>query len=217
MAIIDESTFRTRAAQGLHAGESDRIFDPKQGRGIQRSDWDLNPEFKAELDALPPPRPAAVLIPVVKRAELTVILTQRPDHMSTHPGQISFPGGKAEKDDDGPVFTALREANEEIGLDRSTAEPLGFLDNYRTGTGFQIAPVVALIEPDVTLTIDPNEVAEAFEVPLAFLMDAANHEQHSRIWNDRERYYYAMPYGERYIWGATAGILKNLHERLFVT
>lgn len=179
------------------------------------SDFDLNPEAMAEWGATRSPRPAAVLVPVVARNDLTLLFTQRTDHLAAHAGQISFPGGKIDETDAGPIATALREAEEEIGLDRRYVEPLGFLDAYRTGTGFRITPVVALVDPGFTLTLNTDEVADAFEVPLAFLMDASNHETHTRIIAGRERRFHAMPHGERYIWGATAGILKNMHKRLY--
>jgi len=143
------------------------------------------------------------------------LLTQRSHNMSSHPGQISFPGGKVEPYDTSPVECALREAREEIGLEARYAEVLGFLDSYRTGTGFQISPVVAFVRPDFSLVLDRREVLEAFEVPLAFLMDEANHQKHARAWRGRQRVFYAMPYEGRYIWGATAGMLKNMHQRLF--
>jgi 8-oxo-dGTP pyrophosphatase MutT (NUDIX family) len=162
-----------------------------------------------------PPRPAAVLVPIVLRDELTVLLTQRAHDMPSHPGQISFPGGKVEECDTTPIDCALREAREEIGLDGRFVEPLGYLDSYRTGTGFQISPVVAFVRPGFTVVLDAREVLEVFEVPLAFLMDDANHQKHSREWRGRQRFYYAMPYQGHYIWGATAGMLKNLRERLF--
>jgi 8-oxo-dGTP pyrophosphatase MutT (NUDIX family) len=135
--------------------------------------------------------------------------------MPSHPGQISFPGGKMEPGDATPVDCALREAYEEIGLEASRVEVLGFLDSYRTGTGFQIVPVVAFVTPGFTPRLDTREVTEVFEVPLGFLMDPANHQKQSREWRGRQRSFYAMPYEGRYIWGATAGMLKNLHQRLF--
>jgi 8-oxo-dGTP pyrophosphatase MutT (NUDIX family) len=144
-----------------------------------------------------------------------VLLTQRAHDMPSHPGQISFPGGKVEPGDATPIDTALREAHEEIGLEASRIEPLGYLDSYRTGTGFQINPVVALVTPGFDAVLDPREVSEVFEVPLAFLMDPANHQKASREWRGRERSFYAMPYQGHYIWGATAGMLKNMHQRLF--
>jgi 8-oxo-dGTP pyrophosphatase MutT (NUDIX family) len=213
--IYTEPEFRVRAAAALHRGPSDSIFDPRTGRAWARSDWDLNPELLADFEAMEPARAAAVLVPIVARPELTVLLTERTAHLATHAGQIAFPGGKVEPDDPDPVHTALREAEEEIGLSRTLVEPLGFLDGYRTGTGFLVTPVVALVTPDFTLSIDPGEVASAFEVPLAFLMDSENHKRHSREWRGRQRHYYAMPFGDRYIWGATAGMLKNLQEGLY--
>ena len=149
------------------------------------------------------------------RDPLTVMLTQRSHDMPSHPGQISFPGGKMEACDATPVDCALREAHEEIGLAAEFVETLGFLDSYRTGTGFQISPVVAFVRPGFAVALDPREVLEVFEVPLAFLMDEANHQKHAREWRGRQRSFYAMPYEGRYIWGATAGMLKNMHQRLF--
>ena len=212
---LTEAGFRALATARLDQTPSEAIFDPRTGRAWGRGDWDLNPEMLADFSVMEPPRPAAVLVGIVARPVLTLLLTQRTHTLPTHAGQIAFPGGKVEPDDDGPVATALRESVEEIGLDASFVEPLGFLDGYRTGTGFTVAPVVALIRPGFTLKPDPGEVAEAFEVPLTFLMDEANHQKHARAWQGRERHYYAMPYGERYIWGATAGMIKNLHQRLF--
>jgi len=178
------------------------------------SDSDLSPEPYAEVAPVTE-RPAAVLVPVVARQELTFLLTLRTDHLPAHAGQIAFPGGKVEEHDSGPAATALREAAEEIGLDRELVEPLGFLDYYRTGTGYCIAPLVALVDPDYSLTLNTEEVVDAFEIPLPFLMDTRNHRIHVRTIGGRERRFYAMPYGERFIWGATAGILRTLHERLF--
>jgi 8-oxo-dGTP pyrophosphatase MutT (NUDIX family) len=177
----------------------------------------LNPEFKDDLAQMPPPRPAAVLVPIMLRDELTVLLTQRSNDLPSHPGQISFPGGKVEPEDETPIACAVREAHEEIGLPRDRVEPLGFLDSYRTGTGFEITPVVALVKPGFQPTLDPREVLEVFEVPLAFLMDEANHQKDSREWRGRRRSFYAMPYEGRYIWGATAGMLKNMHMRLYAS
>src|SRR5690606_30075374 len=128
---------------------------------------------------------------------------------------IAFPGGKAEPEDAHPLATALREAHEEIGLDPSLVSPLGTLDRYLTGTGFRITPVIGLVAPDFTLTLDPNEVADTFEVPLPFLMDPANYQRHTRTIGGVERHFYAVPFGDRFIWGATAGILRNMHQRLF--
>lgn len=179
------------------------------------SDFDLNPDAAATLPAVPAQRPAAVLVPIVARAELTLLLTQRTAHLAAHAGQIAFPGGKIEPHDPDPAAAALREAREEIGLESRFVRPLGYLDPYRTGTGFRITPLVALVDPGFSLTLDDNEVASAFEVPLAFLLDPQNHQIHIRKSQGRDRRFYAMPYGERFIWGATAGMLRNLQERLF--
>jgi 8-oxo-dGTP pyrophosphatase MutT (NUDIX family) len=189
--------------------------DPGPETPQSPSDFDLNPAHFAGLAALPAPRPAAVLVPIVMRAGLSVLLTQRTDSLPTHAGQISFPGGKMEAGDPDPVATALREAREEIGLDPRFVETLGYLDAYRTGTGYRIFPVVALIREGFGLALDANEVADTFEVPLAFLMDERNHETHVRSWHGAERRFYAIPFQGRYIWGATAGIMKNMHQRLF--
>lgn len=160
-------------------------------------------------------RPAAVLAPIVARPEgLTVLLTLRAPQLRAHSGQVAFPGGKIDEGET-PAETALREAHEEIGLEARHIEPLGWLDPYLTGTGYRVAPLVALVEPGFTLTINAHEVAEVFETPFAFLMDAANHRLEEREWQGRSRKFYAMPHEGRYIWGATAGILRNLYERLF--
>lgn len=160
-------------------------------------------------------RAAAVLVPIVSRAEPTVLLTQRTAHLSSHAGQISFPGGKIEADDNGPLDAALREAQEEIGLERNYVSPLGFLDAVVTGTGYRIVPVVGLVTPEHALALNPDEVAEAFELPLAFAMTPENHLRHSRLFDGVERSFNAIPWQERYIWGATARMLKNLYDRLY--
>ena len=178
----------------------------------QRGDFDLNPGAHRVRNMLVP---AAVLIPLIEHASgTTVLLTQRTDHLNDHAGQISFPGGRVEPDDEGPVATALRETEEEIGLDRNRVEIMGGLDVYETGTGFSVTPVVGLVAPGFTLRLDALEVAEAFEVPLDFLLHPANHRRHSRVFDGVERHFYAMPYGTRFIWGATAGMLVNLYDRL---
>jgi 8-oxo-dGTP pyrophosphatase MutT (NUDIX family) len=161
-----------------------------------------------------PIRPAAVLIPVVDHPRPTVLLTQRAAHLNDHAGQISFPGGKIDPTDASPLDAALREAEEEIGLDRAFIDPIGYLDLYGTAFGFRILPTVARVKPGFKLHINAGEVDDAFEVPLAFLMDPANHQIHSKEFRGAPRSYYAMPFEERYIWGATAGILRVLYERI---
>ena len=168
----------------------------------------------AGMTAKPAYKPAAVLIPLVQRASLTLLLTQRPLHMKHHPGQISFPGGRVEASDADAAATALRETQEEIGLAREHIEIIGTLPAYHTVTNYAVTPVVALVRPPFELTLDANEVADAFEVPLDFILDPANHEKRSRAWFGRERHFYAMPYGDKFIWGATAAMLRNLYHFL---
>jgi 8-oxo-dGTP pyrophosphatase MutT (NUDIX family) len=159
---------------------------------------------------------AAVLVPIVAREpETTVLLTLRTAHLSAHSGQIAFPGGKIETGDATPIETALRESEEEIGLPRELVTPLSLLDRHNTGTGFRIIPVLGLVDPSFVPVPDPNEVADVFEVPLAFLMEEENHMRHLREWNDRRILFYAMEYEQRFIWGATAAMLRNLHQRLY--
>jgi 8-oxo-dGTP pyrophosphatase MutT (NUDIX family) len=160
-------------------------------------------------------RGAAVLVPVVDHAEPGVLLTMRTSDLPNHAGQIAFPGGKIDPTDASPLAAALREADEEIGLPATLIEPIGYLDLYLTFTGFRILPVVARVIPNYELRINASEVADAFEVPLAFVMDAANHKRASRDWKGVTRHYYEMPFGERYIWGVTAGILRNLYEKIY--
>ena len=212
---ISADEFRTLCLSRLLAEPSEAIFDPRSEKSWSPSDFDLNPDMVADFAVMDEARAAAVLIPIIARPELTVLLTQRTESLSTHAGQIAFPGGRVDEGDASVVDAALREAEEEIGLDRRFVEPLGFIDSYRTGTGYRIAPVVALVRPGFVLQLNPHEVVETFEVPLSFLMDLTNHQRHSREWRGRQRDFYAMPFGERYIWGATAGMLKNMHLRLF--
>jgi 8-oxo-dGTP pyrophosphatase MutT (NUDIX family) len=143
-----------------------------------------------------------------------VLLTQRTAHLRDHPGQISFPGGRVEPEDASPAHTALREAEEEIGLSSSNVEIIGYLPEYRTGTGFRITPVVAIVRPPFELHPDSFEVAEIYEVPLAFLMDPANHQQHVAHYRGKMRTYCAMTYGDCFIWGATAGMIVTLYKAL---
>jgi len=199
---------RTRLTLDVPAGIADPDILPARG------DHDADP-LMAKIAAVRPIRPAAVLVPVVDRAEPTVLLTQRAQHLPDHAGQVSFPGGKIEAGDANPLASALREADEEIGLDRTYIEPLGYLDLYMTTLGYRIVPVIARVKPGFSLTLNVAEVDTSFEVPLAFVMDQNNVQRHSRDWQGMTRHYYAITFGERYIWGVTAGILRNLHERIY--
>ena len=199
---------RARLTLDVPPGLTDPAITPSRG------DHDVDPVM-AKIAAVRPIRPAAVLVPIVDHAEPTVLLTQRAQHLPDHPGQVSFPGGKIDKGDDSPLASALREANEEIGLNHDFVEPLGYLDLYMTTLGYRIVPVVARIKPGFTLTLNPSEVDASFEVPLSFVMNQANVQRHAREWQGMMRHYYAITFGERYIWGVTAGILRNLHERIY--
>jgi 8-oxo-dGTP pyrophosphatase MutT (NUDIX family) len=174
---------------------------------LHRGDHMLN-------DGMEPLRPlksAAVLVPVIVRPdELTVLFTQRTSHLAHHAGQISFPGGHIEPQDDGPVDTALRETEEEVGLDRRHVKIIGHLDIYVTRTGFVVTPVVGVATPPFTLRPDPHEVAEIFEVPLQFLINRSNHQRCSAEFEGVTRHFWAIPYGRHFIWGATAGMVINL-------
>jgi 8-oxo-dGTP pyrophosphatase MutT (NUDIX family) len=164
-----------------------------------------------------PVRQAAVLIPIVQRAGgLTMLLTQRDPDLTDHPGQISFPGGRVEESDGSPIETALRETEEEIGLSRTHIEIVGELPLYRTGTGYCVTPVIGLVKPPFDLQPDVREVAEVFEVPLAFLMSGANHQRHTvRLpGQTARRTFYSMPYQHYFIWGATAAMIRNLFHLL---
>lgn len=203
------STLRQRLTDRLEPLDGWRA-----GQTATRSDFDLNPD--AERPSPGGLRPAAVLIPIVARPEgASVILTRRSDALARHTGQIAFPGGRLDPGETA-VEAALREAWEEVALDPATVQPLGLGDAYETGTGFLVTPVVAWVESPPVLTVNADEVAEVFETPWDFLMDAANHR---RDFYDREgqarRWFWAVPWGERYIWGVTAGIVKALHDRLY--
>jgi 8-oxo-dGTP pyrophosphatase MutT (NUDIX family) len=179
-----------------------------------RGDFDADPVMKRVADVRPI-RPAAVLVPVVDHPEPTVLLTQRAQHLPDHAGQVSFPGGKIDEADASPRESALREAEEEIGLDRAHVTPIGYLDLYLTTLGYRIVPVIARVTPGFKLTLNVSEVDAVFEVPLVFLMDQNNVQRHSRDWQGMRRHYYAITFGERYIWGVTAGILRNLYDRIY--
>ena len=159
-----------------------------------------------------PAKPAAVLLLVVNHPEPTVVFTQRTTHLATHAGQIALPGGSCDADDCTPERTALREAEEELGIPPDRVQVLGRLPEYHTSTGFAVTPVVGWAEPPLDYRPDPHEVADVFEVPLAFLLDSRNHRYESAFFKGRMRHYWAMPYGERFIWGATAGMLVTFHR-----
>ncbi|HEY7301520.1 MAG TPA: CoA pyrophosphatase [Xanthobacteraceae bacterium] len=199
---------RARLTLEVPAGLRDAGILPRRG------DHDIDPVMQ-KIAATRPIRPAAVLVPIVDRDEPMVLLTQRAAHLKDHGGQISFPGGKIEATDASPAAAAIREAQEEIGLAPQLIEPLGYLDLYLTTLGYRIVPTLARVAPDFRLRLNHEEVEDSFEVPLAFLMAPENHQRHSRDWNGMTRSFYAMPFGERYIWGATAGILRNLYERIY--
>jgi 8-oxo-dGTP pyrophosphatase MutT (NUDIX family) len=207
------SAFRFDAVEFRERAQARLLSAPPARYG--RSDDDLNPGIEV-ISPDVPLRPAAVLVPIVVREpELQVLLTVRTANLRSHGGQIAFPGGKIDEADEDAVVAALREAEEETGIDRSFVEPVGFLDGYLTRTYFRVAPVVALVRPGFTLTPAADEVTDVFEVPLRFLMSAENHARHSLQWKGRTRFYYAMPFGERYIWGATAGMIRNLYDRMY--
>jgi 8-oxo-dGTP pyrophosphatase MutT (NUDIX family) len=211
-ATLTASEFFARARSRLNldvpAGLNDPAITPARG------DHDVDPVMQ-KVAEVRPIRPAAVLVPVVDHPEPTVLLTQRAQHLPDHAGQVSFPGGKIDKGDVSPLASALREAHEEIGLDRGHVEPLGYLDLYMTTLGYRIVPVIARVAPGFTLNLNTSEVDNTFEVPLAFLMDQANVQRHARDWQGLMRHYYAITFGERYIWGVTAGILRNLYDRIY--
>ena len=180
-------------------------------RGDEFGDGDLD----RRLPRAGPRRPAAVLVPIVERPDgHSVLLTRRADHLHDHPGQISFPGGRLGDADRGPIDAALREAAEEIGLERGYVRLAGLLDGYETVTGYLVTPVVGFIRPGFTLAPDPREVADVFEVPLAFLLDEESRRIGSHVRDGRRRRYYVFEYAGHRIWGATAGMLVNLQRRI---
>jgi 8-oxo-dGTP pyrophosphatase MutT (NUDIX family) len=208
MGYVSDSDFEARLRARLDPLELAAALQPR------RSDFDLNPHFLPP--GVPNLRPAAVLAPIVARPDgLTMLFTTRTADMPTHAGQVSFPGGRVQPEDSGPVATALRETFEETGIAPDYITPLGAFDAYRTVTNYAIVPIVGLVREGFTLAPDPREVADVFEAPISFLMNSANHERHTREWQGGERAYYVMPWRERFIWGATAGMIKALHDRLY--
>lgn len=203
--------FLARAASGLSPhppGPDDPTSNP-------RGDHSLDPDGTALIPP-PPHRRAAVLVPVVFRADgPNLVLTQRAANLRDHSGQVALPGGKIDPSDPGPADAALREAHEEIGLPPASVRLLGYIDPYLSGTGFLVTPVIGLVSEGATFQPNPSEVADVFEVPLSVLMDRERYRLRSREWQGRTRWFYALPFGERLIWGVTAGILNNLRERLY--
>lgn len=196
--------FRRRVAERL-----------QPDRGLATGDHTFSPDL-ADRFLRMERRPAAVLVPIIHREpEATLLLTQRTSGLRAHGGQIAFPGGRIDPEDAGPEAAALREAEEEIGLSADYVETLCLGPDYLTGSGYHVAPVIAIVRPGFELHLNPAEVADAFEVPLSFIMDPANHHRGSRVWEGATRYFFEIPYGDRYIWGITAGILRILYERLY--
>jgi 8-oxo-dGTP pyrophosphatase MutT (NUDIX family) len=206
------------AERGLYSAEE---FRRRAGERLSREpephvgDHLFNPDLADELLNIAR-RPAAVLVPVIHREpEATLLFTERNGGLRSHAGQISFPGGRIDPTDAGPVEAALREADEEIGLKPEFIETVGRGPDYLTGSGYHVALVIAVVSSGFTLKLNPAEVADVFEVPLSFLMDPANHKKGSRIWNGARRSFFEMPFGDRHIWGITAGIVRVLYERLY--
>ena len=202
--------FRRRV---LEDGEGVAEREDREARDI--GDHILNPSVRLSGDGIRL-KDAAVLVPVIDDGDdARVIFTQRTKTLRNHSGQISFPGGGIDAQDRSPEEAALRETEEEIGVSRRFIETVGRMPDYISGTGFRIKPVLAVVRPGFTLTPNPAEVDEVFEVPLSFLMNPANHSRGSRMFQGRERFFYEMPYGERYIWGITAGIVRSIYERFY--
>jgi 8-oxo-dGTP pyrophosphatase MutT (NUDIX family) len=203
MTLYSEQALRSRASRLINVAPLD----------WNRSDDDMNERARLIPTGVKP-KPSAVLIPIIMRDVPSVLLTTRTAQLKSHAGQIAFPGGKLDANET-PLAAALREAQEEVGLDERFVEPIGYLDGYLTITAYMIAPVVALVHEGFTLQPAKEEVDDVFEVPLSFLMDVKNCERHSRDWQGVTRHYNAYPWQDRYIWGATAGIIRNMAERMY--
>lgn len=204
-APFSAGAFRRRAA-----------LERSIGGGIDYGDHRFNPGHPRMVSA-PKLRDAAVLVPIVDHGEeATVLLTKRTERLTSHAGQVAFPGGRIDPEDVSAEAAALREAAEEIGLPAGHVDIVGRMPDYVSGSGYRIAPVLSVVRPGFTLALNEHEVDAAFEVPLRFLMDPANHHRGSRMWNDREWVFYDMPFGGQRIWGVTAGIIRTLYERLYL-
>lgn len=202
--LYSAADFAARALRGAGPHNASEFGDHRMNPGI------------APLLSKDRLRDAAVLVPVIDHgSEASVLLTQRSAALRSHSGQVAFPGGKIDPTDPSPEAAALREAYEEVGLAGDRVEIVGRMPDYLTATGYRIAPVLSVVKPDFALSLNPDEVAGAFEVPLSFLMEAQNHRRGSRVWMDRERFFYEMPYGGHHIWGVTAGIIRVIYERLY--
>lgn len=214
---LSADEFRALSLSRLLAEPSEAIFDPRSEKSWSPSDFDLNPDMVADFAVMDEARAAAVLIPVIARPELTVLLTQRTESLSTHAGQIAFPGGRVDEADASVVDAALREAEEEIGLERARVEIIGTADPYLTITGFEVIPVLGIVPPDLALTPHPGEVAAVFEAPFRHLLDPAHQHIRTAMFRGRERTYYEIDWHEQRIWGATAAMIVNLSRRLALT
>lgn len=214
LEVLDPSTYNARLVpvSGLTAAAlRERFASDRPWQREMLGDQQFGSEVMGPERAY---RRAAVLVPVVARDALSLLLTRRTSHLARHAGQISFPGGRADEGDADIVATALRETREEVGLASEHVEVIGSLPAYHTVSDYEVTPVVALVHPPFELNPEPGEVDEAFEVPLDFILDPANHQKRGRPWQGRTRYFYAMPYGRHFIWGATAAMLRNLYHFL---
>lgn len=208
-----ETQFFRLATARLSLDVPQELTDPHAV--LHHDDDGADPAVMAAIAAMPASRMAAVLVPIIARAEPTVLFTQRTAHLADHAGQIAFPGGKIEPADASPAAAALREAEEEIALDRRFIEPIGYLDIHITPSGYRILPTLACVREGFSLRVNRDEVDDTFEVPLAFLMEPKNYKRENAEWNGLITSVYAIAFNDRKIWGVTAGILRNLWERIY--
>lgn len=195
---------RIRTSQRLNFSRDEQIGDFTQNPDLRK--WVMSKAVKE----------AAILMPLVERqGEMSLLLTKRADKLNSHSGQVAFPGGKIDAEDEGPEAAALREAHEEVGLATDQVEILGRLPDYYTGSGYKIAPIIGIMNANAVVEANPDEVDYIFEVPLSFLMNPDNHVRGSRIFEGKERHFFEMPFGDHYIWGITAGMIRVLYDRLY--